>query len=338
MKRLTAENLSATPGNEELAGVFESYVNLTSCVWSDRAFHQFLFDTHGTSSEWILDDDLALFVTPRHFAAAIATGSIGEKPAPAAEGGLAALKYFDWLSEIVASAGASPVADDFIRHARWAHSVDRVSARLEAWASAMSEWRGAERDVEERRAWRRYVERVFESLTMRQRKLDIPRIEPQSYWGGSSPGAIGVPPSFEDVNNQVRSLKAQGRIGAARRVAVEAASKLYDGLSQQDATWLPRSGELVNICSLISELGDVDVAAAYVAPVRERAELIGSGLHFPSGVADHVLLAARTSPVTEQTSATTIEVSSTIPPVRTQQTQVPRTRITNARREPTNLS
>jgi hypothetical protein len=121
-------------------------------------------------------------------------------------------------------------------------------------------------------------------------------------------------------------------------VAVEAASKLYDGLSQQDATWLPRSGELVNICSLISELGDVDVAAAYVAPVRERAELIGSGLHFPSGVADHVLLAARTSPVTEQTSATTIEVSSTIPPVRTQQTQVPRTRITNARREPTNLS
>ena len=140
MDRLANGNLTATDRKGTLADVFESYANLTSYVWSDSVFHQFLLDTHGTSAEWIRDDDLALLVTPRHFASAVATGFIGEKPAPGAEGGLAAMTYLDWLSAIVASAGDDPLGDDIVRHARWAHSVDRIATRIEQWAEAMSEW------------------------------------------------------------------------------------------------------------------------------------------------------------------------------------------------------
>jgi hypothetical protein len=306
MKRIATGDLSATHHDRHLFDVFESYVNLTSYVWSDSAFHQFLIDTHSESASWILDDDRAFLVTPRHFAAAVATGSIGGKRAAAPNGGLAALRYFDWLAEIVAAAGDSPLADDIIRHARWAHSLDRAETRLHLWASAMAEWPAGERDVEGEQVWAEYVSRVFASLGLRQAALGIPAIPPKIYVGESSPGPIGTEPALTEVLQQVENLKAQGRTGAARRVAADAAATLYASLATDDDEWPSRADLLVDVCTVISDLGGADVAAAYVAPIRARAERLGRAFSFLAA-ADAVLLAARNvvAPPPDQTAAVT---------------------------------
>jgi hypothetical protein len=313
MDRLANGNLTATDRKGTLADVFESYANLTSYVWSDSVFHQFLLDTHGTSAEWIRDDDLALLVTPRHFASAVATGFIGEKPAPGAEGGLAAMTYLDWLSAIVASAGDDPLGDDIVRHARWAHSVDRIATRIEQWAEAMSEWPETGQDIEGEAEWRAYGWRVFKPLSARQATLAVPEIVPQSYWGASSPTVIGQVKPFDELRDEVNGLKAQGRIGGARRLAAVAASRLYAALSQPGETWVSNAEQLVTTCQLIADIGDVDLAAAYVAPIRPRvAREIKDGASFPLEALDEILLKSRTLPV--DANHAPVATSTAVPP------------------------
>ena len=70
------------------------------------------------------DEDLAFLLSPRHFAAAIATGKVGDVEMWEVAGGLSLLGYFEWLAVLVRDTEHRPdLRDGIIGHARWSHSA-----------------------------------------------------------------------------------------------------------------------------------------------------------------------------------------------------------------------
>ncbi len=318
---------------EPVFAAFESYVNLTSYVWADAAFQQFLLDTHSTSLSWLQDDDWAFLVTPRHFASALSTGWVGEKRTAGPAGGVAALRYFDWLAAVIESAGTSEVADDIAHHARWSHSIERVADRLGAWAAAMAEWPATQRDEDGERAWAAYTDRVFTTLRRLQATLAVAPLTPQHYVTLSLPRTGKRVRPFDEVRDQVNALRHQGRTGGARRCAAEAAAAAYAAAATSFTTlttpdqavlsdqWGSLAVDVVNACTMIAALGDADTASAYVAPIHARAQRSDKlSPYYPYEAANDILLYAREPAETGAVDTPLVQSPPKVaPPARSQQ-------------------
>src|SRR5437899_2123858 len=131
---------------ERIAGIYEDEdartvpSKPTSAVWTDRAAQQFLVETH--SSQWSSNEDLAFLLSPRHFAAAIATGKVGDVEMWEVAGGLSLLGYFEWLAVLVRDTEHRPdLRDGIIGHARWSHSAGVLKSRFYQWAGYVAEWK-----------------------------------------------------------------------------------------------------------------------------------------------------------------------------------------------------
>jgi len=291
--RFEAPSPVSVDRDEELIGVFDSYVDLTSHVWSDAALQHFLLETHSSMKTEVQDEDQSFLLSPRHFASALATGRVGEKSWSAIPGGLAALHRLDWLCKLITAVDDKPLSVDFVRHARWSHSVERVAQRLDVWTSAMTEWAIDERDYEGEAAWIDYSARVFARLESDQARMEIAPLVPRYYMGVLVPSVAGSERSPADVQQLVNELMEQGQIGAARRVAADAAATHHAWFIRRSEKWLPSAIQLLEICTILASLGDVDTAAAYVAPVRMRASRLESAPQFHFEVADAILKQAR---------------------------------------------
>lgn len=240
--------------DDQMFAAFESYLNLTRAVWSDEEAQWFLSDTH---LRWSKVEDAAFLVSPRHFAAALVKDPALPMPGRSPEGGLSALTSFDWLASVLLQLGAHPaVRDDVVRHARWAYNAATIRARLNDWASQMSEWHPSGEDVVGEENWRAYQRRVFVPIVEHQARL------------GLQLHLLEVPAVVSDAADwTIDELRAQGRIGAALQKARQEAATLFgkmqhSGADDHEAVVV----KFANACNTLAELGDADLAAAYLAP------------------------------------------------------------------------
>ena len=216
LRRLrTGEGRTGRHNRDDAAfGAFESYVELTSAVWTDRAAQQFLVETH--SSQWSLNEDLAFLLSPRHFAAAIATGKVGDVEMWEVAGGLSLLGYFEWLAVLVRDTEHRPdLRDGIIGHARWSHSAGVLKSRFDQWATHMAEWNESGQDPEGTRAWKQYVRDVLDPLAAHQTRLEVRSLERQHYAsvedrhaGGGAPGQAGQADHEDAAADRPRGVDA----------------------------------------------------------------------------------------------------------------------------------
>ncbi len=282
---------AAAPVPTALAvATMDGFVNLTSQLQHDAALRLFLLQTHSSVRALVQDEDTSFLLSPRHFAAACATGHVGEKPVTGIEGGLSALRFLSWLADLLDAADPR-LADDFVRHAHWAHSIERVSQRLGTWADTMSEWTVGPRDASGEAAWRRYGVHVFDRLQQHQAHLGIPPLTPQLYFDVSFGSALGQVRTVEGLTAHTDDLVAAGRVGAARRLAADAAAAVHldttelalkrEAARQEGAPdaslpdWTGPAWHLLAMCDVLATFDDLDTAAAYAAPIHARAHREG---------------------------------------------------------------
>ena len=282
LNRLHEQKVPATSADEQTFGGFEAYVDLTSFIWSDEAFKRFLIQTHDRGP---LDDDLSFLVSARHFAAALATGHVGEMRTLEVAGGFDALRYLDWFRNILDTVAHAPdLYDGLIRHARWSHGIATVQQRLDRWADTMAEW-PSERDVIGEQTWAAYGDRVFRSLAADQSRLGVQLVfEPSPSTVAASGAAV-----YEAAKNlelPTHELVEEGRAGAARRLATATIASQRRDLSYA-SDWDRPAVALVQSCIVLANLGDTDTAAAYLAPVLVRLKArLKSGNFKPKRVAE----------------------------------------------------
>ena len=244
---------------------FESYLSLTSVVLDDDRCARFLART---SHNWSKDDDLPFLISPRHFAQAVATGRVGAIEVPEVAGGLSALGYFEWFSDILnRAAGAHEFRQGLLDHAAWSHNATIVTRRLSSWAEEMTGWIEAQHvSLAE---WDRHVESVFGPIAAQQSASDSGGVELQHAYGQ------GV----EQVDDTLRLedaefLLSQGRVGEAQRAAREEVWRLELLLAVADAESAERAAvALPSACERLANYGDADSAAAVAArtlPALER--------------------------------------------------------------------
>jgi hypothetical protein len=239
---------------------FESYLNLTSYVLADEACLHFL---DNTEKEWEHDHDLAFLISPRQFAQALATGRVGSVPVADVAGGFSALRHHEWLASILDLTREEPdLRDGMLSHARWSHNAVNVSQRLKMWGREMSGW--ADEGEIETEVWRYRLDAVFGPIVEGQRRLGVAlteRPETNLYEPGNIP--VSTPPDWQ----RAEFLYAQGRIAEAQSRVRQIVGSLSMQLTIVDSGALPSAAEeFVRGCARLMEYGDVDSAAALVAP------------------------------------------------------------------------
>ena len=249
-------------------GSFEAYLHLTSRLRADAAALAFLDETHRYASDRTgeVARDRGPLLSARHFAEAFATGAIAGAPVTDVAAGVALLRYFEWLSDILETLDPeSELRAGIVRHARWSHGVSRVGGRFGSWAEQMREWIG--RPAEAQAQWTVTAERLFGRLAAEQVRWDASSgahyIEPQR------PENETVTEDEEmNVEQHIQQLVAEGRLEAARELALSevAASSLWR-VPSSNRLWFPHAASFVEQCKRLMELGNVDAAAALVAPL-----------------------------------------------------------------------
>ena len=253
---------------------------------------------------------------------AVVTRKVGEVSTLEVEGGLSVLRYCDWLTSIL---GAFPDRhkDDLVRHADWSHGLESVSSRFSVWAARMAEWSQSGTDPEGSAAWSAFAERVFVVLLREQRRLEIadPIHRLPTFIGHQEMPVVPIVPAVMSISLEglvVRNLTGpmsseigtleigtlikEKRFGLAQQNMRHAADvTIRDLLASDGEEWKMVATRLVNICQQLSELGDVDSAAAYLAPVLDQ-------LYFQCGSNDEgVINAARIVGVSRVPSRETAE-------------------------------
>jgi hypothetical protein len=240
---------------------FAAYLHLTESVRSCEASKKFLALT---AEDWHHESDLAFLATPGHFAEAMATGKVAGLPAEDAAAGVETLRYFAWLTEILARF-PQKLQDKVIRHARWSHHVLRVRWRLGLWVERMQEWEEeAGIDITE-------TGEFFEEM-LRPSRADLQRLELLERAGGTlkKPGGEIV-----QVSRQVHGFKdetterflAEGRVGAALRILRAEAQRQSNGLRNQRAQGAREefARSLIATCLDIERAGDRSTATVLLA-------------------------------------------------------------------------
>lgn len=255
---------------------FESYLHLTSRVRADDAALAFLDETHTSGKrKGGLDKDYSVLLSPRHFAEAFAKGSIAGVPVSDVAAGVTLLRYFEWFADILESLSPdSKLRADIVRHARWAHGAARVQGRFDSWVDQMREWNEGQSDASKDDEWAATAERLFGRLAAEQERVivsgGVGQFEPEHL-----ELEVGLKPIAEGeevpVAERIERLVAEGRIAAARQLAlaeakVAEAYRLYR-INPDAVDWLASIETLVERCLTLMELGNVDAAAAIVAPV-----------------------------------------------------------------------
>lgn len=260
--RLANGTLAASEISWTRFAAFESYLELTIDVTGDKEVKAFLNGSHGLGQND--KEDAAFLLLPRHFADALATGLVGDVKATAASQGLKVLDCFMRFDEIQQRLrDESSLADDFIRHARWASNAYEVADRFANWTDAMDEWAleaGAEDEgVAEMR-------RAFARLAAAQHRLGLTANVLTEH-------VYVVPDTAVQWVEHAKSLLEEGRVIAAiqglRRAAHEFDRKTR---SVSAADWYDKAADLVTIAVRLAELGDIETAAAWVAPILPRLE------------------------------------------------------------------
>jgi hypothetical protein len=272
LARYEQDELIAPSHDQAAFCSFESYVNLTSSVRTDPRFLSFLVHTH---RGWARARDLPFLISPRHFADALVDGRVGQVAVPEVSGGFYALRYFEWLLAILRNAGSVPALQSGIaRHATWSYSASRVLIRFDLWANHMNEWSDSGTDSEGELAWGSYVADVFAPLIEVQKELHLPEISYEE--------RVILPTITSEVTELpvIRELNEQGRTGAARRRAVASLEVLQKRLHEvsdedMDEEFIEAATQFLEYCQTLAALGDLDSAAAFMAPVLERYTLYG---------------------------------------------------------------
>lgn len=268
--RNDAGRVSITDGG---AVAFESYLNLTAFVWADRSFHEFLAETfvfYGSNRQ-ASEGDLRFLLSPRHFAAALTTQHIGHVKTANVAGAFKALRYYHWFAQILHQLPNTPdLKEAFLRHAEWCHNARHVMARLDFWAERMSEWDQRGVDIGEKKSWNRYRDEVFLPLMTQFEALQqtVQMIPPEQ---PPQPAEI-APLKMFDLEEKVRDIMAEGRYGAALQLTRAAAESKYTaliGMAVSSNDWLSTVAELISCCRTLAETGDLDSAAAYLAPLLD---------------------------------------------------------------------
>jgi hypothetical protein len=261
-QRYETQDYRATTRDETAFGMFEAYVDLTDTVLKDRACRRFIEETHGGMQLRRFDE--AVLLSPRHFADAVATGRVGAIEGPEVSGGLAMLRHLDRLMSIVEQLDTdTALREGLVRHARWARDAQTLRLRFERWAEAMAEWSESGMDADGMTAWSEYRSRVFSPLIREQTRLAAPGEEAETAESTAPPNESAL-----SAEEDARQLAAQGRTGAARaRLRAEVQSRFEAIRPQPGSDWVGEAEELVRLCTVLADLGDVDSAAAYVAPL-----------------------------------------------------------------------
>jgi hypothetical protein len=237
---------------------FASLLHLEGRIRKDWDARNFLEEVR---ENWQPRDDLGFLLSPETFAEALVQGMVEGVEMRAARGGLAALRYLEWLSDILTRVQeVEGLAEAFARQARWCHDTEKVVARISIWANRMIEWSQSGIDPAGEAAWRNFKGRLSPILNLVVGV--VPRLEP----GGS----------MEELS--ARELQERGRIGAARRVARQKALLYREELrnaKEQDARNLGQ--DLLLACLDLADIGDITAAAVIVAPFEE---LLGSEAEF----------------------------------------------------------
>ncbi|HEV7504178.1 MAG TPA: hypothetical protein VGS07_04640 [Thermoanaerobaculia bacterium] len=290
LRRFEQQASGATLADAAFAS-FESYLHLTSRLRADGPVLAFLRETHTSwKPEESGDRDRSALLSPRHFAEAFATGVIAGVPVSDVAAGVGLLRYFEWLAEILGALDPdSDLCAGIVRHARWAHGAARVQGRFDSWVEQMREWNEGQSDE-----WPTTAERLFGRLAAQQGRLiafdEAGQNEPERL--ESEPG-LGADTEQEEVpaTERIEQLVAEGRIAAARQLALAEAKRPYR-VNPRAPDWLASIETLVKRCQRLVELGSDDAAAALVAPVIPTltAKYRGSGYKV---IADALAIVAR---------------------------------------------
>jgi len=237
--------------------VFESYLSLTSVVLDDDPCRRFLARTSGN---WSKDDDLPFLISPRHFAQAVAEGRVGAIEVPEVAGGLSALSYFEWFSDILNRAtGNDEFRQGLLDHAVWARDATIVRKRLNTWATEMTGWIEAQHISLDR--WDRRLDGVFGPIVDGQSARDSGGAELE-YAYGQGVESVDDTLRLEDAE----FLLSQGRVGEAQRSVREEVLRLELLLASADFESAIRAAvALANACERLADYGDADSAAAVAA-------------------------------------------------------------------------
>ena len=271
-----------TAGSDAHFAAFESYLDLTIVVAGDEACRTFLWRSRmGNNSA-----DVAVLLSPRHFASAAADEAMGLASVVQVDAGLRVLGYFECLASVLESLADDPsLRDDFVRHAEWASSADRVAARFSLWATHMAEWGEHGHDLEGLERWQIFKARVFEPLAQHQQRLTTPDPD-EELFEEERRTAEAVP----DIDR----LVAEGRLVAARARARIELSQAWGGVVMpSEDKWHRRFVAFIHAAMRLSDLGDYDVAATYVAPFLDKIDK-EFGESWVANAARGIVAAART--------------------------------------------
>jgi len=306
-QRYEDQNYRVSTRDDIAFAMFEAYVGLTDFVLRDHGCRRFIEETHGPAAA--RGRDKAVLLSPRHFADALATGRIGALEAPEVAGGLATLRYLDRFASILSQLEErSDLRDGMVRHARWARDTQALRLRFETWADAMQEWSESGIDSEGTTAWSEYRSRVLTPLIMEQRRLYA-----ETKTEGEETKPSEAPPEATSTflaGEEARRFAAEGRVGAARaRLRAVAGEWLEIIRVTSGVDWVDPVKGLVQVSAELAELGDVDSAAAYVAPLLDQlAREVGTSDETYRVAAGIVAEARRRPSTAEPEAAPNVEV------------------------------
>lgn len=217
--------------------------------------------------------DLAFLVTPEQFAAVLAGELRDETPAGAIRGGLAALRAFVFLGDLLDRVGKNEaLAEGFIRGVRWVQQAGNVHERIWTWAERMMEWDVSAGDERGEVNW----QDVSATLGGIERRV-----------GNIWPHPPKVMTLASEVGARIDGLIAEGRIGGAVRLARDDA--------ERRAAWFERSlgkadapvaaQNLLDACKRLDQLGEPLRAAVVLAPHFEQLRRHLHELHLQDGAA-----------------------------------------------------
>jgi hypothetical protein len=289
LSRLKMKQLRITEIDINVFYAFGSYLHLTSAVQTDRQFHDFIWETINSNKQWDRLD-LSFLIAPQHFSEALGNQTVAGIPAPGLREGLNAVRYFQWLANILDRVSHNPkICDRIIRHARWSHHSLQVRDRLALWSARIAEWDDLTRDVEGL-----YVPANTWS-GLQPSESDLGRLDLDTdrklLRFENDETTFPLLRSTEHVLEEANQLISEGRNGAARQVLRSEISNVDRVLrgayfvpfpedqpevfpegqpahrAEQEAE--PSTAQvllmrLVELCTKLAELGDIDGGAVFL--------------------------------------------------------------------------
>jgi hypothetical protein len=262
VERLDAPLGAAVNWDQAAFDAFESYLSLTRWIYADEPLVETLRVLHGS---WRSGPNQVELLTPRALADALATGRVGAIEVRGAAGMPRLLDACEWLMEIADRVShRTDLRDEMLRHARWSHAVWVARQRADEWARSMSEWAPArDRDGEAR--WSDFRQRVFQRLEAEQDRLGLsgttnPRVKKDEIM------PLAVSWTSDADEGQIDLWVAVGLDERARRAIVSDLDRASEEIDAGTTDSEKAAERLVERAERLAELGDLDSAAAAIAP------------------------------------------------------------------------